>query len=129
MDLMTFQATCSVCEEEYTAKRKRAPGYCGSTCQQTDGRRKRLKLEIYKEFHGIKYQYLTDPNTGEKVTCTTVKLTPRGWELLGRYCAKTGQTAEEWVGEQVKESLNEVLAPEGQEVGETWIVYPEDGRQ
>ena len=127
MDVTTFQATCSVCGVEYTAKRKRSPGYCGSTCQQTDGRRKRLKLEIYTEFQGVEYQYLTDPNTGETVTCTTVKLTPRGWELLGRYCAKTGQTAEEWVGEQVKEIFNEVLAPEGQEVGETRIVYPEGG--
>ena len=129
MEVTTFQATCSVCGDEYSAQRKRLPGYCGSTCYQRDGRRKQLKLELYTEFHGIDYQALTDPDTGKTVTCTTVNFSPRGWELLGRYCARYGQTPEEWVGEQVKESLDEVLAPEGQEVGETRIVYPEDGRQ
>ena len=125
MDVTRFQATCSVCRDEYTAQRKRLPGYCSSACQQRDGRRKRLKLELYTEFHGIDYQQLTDPDTGETVTCTTVNLTPRGWELLGRYCAKTGQTAEEWIGEELKAIHNELLEPHGLEVGKTRIVYPE----
>ena len=124
MDVTTFQGTCSVCGDEYTAQRKRLPGYCGSTCYQRDGRRKRLKLEIHTEFHGIDYQQLTDPTTGETVTCTTVNLTPRGWELLGRYCAKTGQTAEKYIAEELKAIYSEILGPHGLEVGETRIVYP-----
>ena len=71
--------------------------------------------------HGIDYQQLTDPDTGETVTCTTVNFTPRGWELLGRYCAKTGQTAEEWMAEELKATYAEL----GLEVvGDTRIVYP-----
>ena len=84
-------------------------------------RRKRLKLEIYTEFHGLSHQKLIDPETGETVICTTVNFTPRGWELLGRYCAKSGQTAEEWIGEELKA----IYAEEGLEVvGDTRIVYP-----
>ena len=125
MDVTTFQGTCSVCGDEYTAQRKRLPGYCGSTCQQRDTRRKRLKLEIYTEFHGLEYQKLIDPDTGQTVVCTTVNFTPRGWELLGRYCAKSGQTAEEWIAEELKDTYNELLGPEGLEVGDTRIVYPQ----
>ena len=86
---------------------------------------KRLKLEIYTEFHGLEYQKLIDPETGQTVVCTTVNFTPRGWELLGRYCAKSGQTAEEWIGEELKDVYNELLGPEGLEVGDTRIVYPQ----
>ena len=125
MDVTTFQAECSVCGAEYTAQRKQRPGYCGNACQLRDGRLKRLKLELYTEFHGIDYQQLIDPGTGETVTCTTVNLTPRGWELLGRYCAKTGLTAEEWIGGELKAIHNEILGPAGLEVGKTRIVYPE----
>ncbi len=126
MDVTTFQATCSVCGDEYTAQRKRLPGYCSPACQQRDGRRKRLKLELYTEFHGLKYQKLTNPETGEMVVCTTVDLSPRGWELLGRYCAKSGQTAEEWVSEELKA----IYAEEGFEVvGDTRIVYPAESQE
>ena len=125
MDVTTFQATCSVCGDEYTAQRKQRPGYCGNACQLRDARRKRLKLEIYTEFHGLEYQKLIDPETGQTVVCTTVNFTPRGWELLGRYCVKSGQTAEEWIGEELKDVYNELLGPEGLEVGDTRIVYPQ----
>ena len=122
MDVTTFQATCSVCGDEYTAQRKRQPGYCGSTCYQRDARLKRLKLEIFKEFHGIYRKQLTDPDTGELIAATTVNFTARGWELVGRYCAKSGLTAEEFVAGQ----LREMYRDEGYEVtGETRIVYPE----
>ena len=127
MDVTTFQATCSVCSEEYTAWRKRLPGYCTPACQQRDGRRKRIKLEIWKEYHGIDSRTLIDPETGETVLATTVNFTPRGWELVGRYCAKYGQTAEEFVAEELREAHNELLRPHGLEmVGDTRIVYPEE---
>ena len=55
-------------------------------------------------FTAVDYQQLTDPDSGEmRSGCTTVNLTPRRLrKLLGRYCAKTGQTAEEWIGEELK---------------------------
>ena len=61
MDVTTFQAFCSVCGSEYTAQRKQRPGYCSNACQLRDARRKRLKLEIYTEFHGLEYQKSNRP--------------------------------------------------------------------
>ena len=124
MDVTTFQATCSVCGSEYEAQRKGRRRYCGNACQLRDARRKKLKLQILTEFKGLDYQTLIDPETGEAIMVTTVKFTPRGWELLGRYIAKTGQTPGEWVAEELRTIQNERLAPQGLEVGETRIVYP-----
>ena len=118
------KVTCSVCGSGYTAYRQQRPGYCSNACQLRDTRRKRLKLEIYTEFHGLEFQQSFDPFTGETVCCTTVNFTPRGWELLARYCAKSGQTAEEWMAEELKDTYSEILGPHGLEVGDTRIVCP-----
>ena len=116
------KVNCSVCGGEYTAYRQQRPGYCKNACQLLDTRRKRLKLEIYTEFHGLKFQQSFDPGTGLTEVCTMVNFTPRGWELLGKYCAKSGQTAEEWVSEELKDAYREILGSHGLVVGDTRIV-------
>ena len=117
-----FLVTCSVCEKTYTAYRKQRPGFCSNLCQVRDGRRKRGKAAIWAEYHGLSIQSAMHPETGKVVPMVEVKFTPRGWELVGRYCAGHGQTAEEWVAEELQESWNDILGPLGLEVSDTEIV-------
>ena len=68
-----------------------------------------IKLELYTEFHGIDYQ-LDRPGHGRDGHVHN-QFTPRGWELLGRYCAKTvGPGARNGYGTE-STIHNEVLGP------------------
>ena len=115
-----------MCGIEYAAQRKQMPGYCGNACQlRDDAGGSRSSWKSSKEFHGLERKQLTDPDTGQLIAATTVNFTARGWELVGRYCAKLGLIAEEFVAGQLREMYRE----EGYEtVGDTRIVYPQDGR-
>ena len=77
--------------------------------QRDYARRKKLKLEFYAEYHGIENQTLIDPETGA---------TRRGHDgqahrsRLGAagplLRLKTGQSAEQWVGEQISAVYGEL---------------------
>ena len=121
-----FQVTCSECGREYTAQRKTRACLCSNKCNNRSSRRNRLKAELMREFYGVGFQHAFNPDTGEPGFVTTVNITDKGWALIDRYLAKSGQTAEEWIGEQLQEIHNEILEPHGLEVGETRIVYPQD---
>ena len=122
-----WQATCSVCGASYVQYREPQPGrgFCGNTCSLRATRERKIKAAIRAEFHGVEVQFF-HPVTGEPGIATTVKLTDKGWALVGRWIAKDGETAMEWVNREViRPVLQDFLKEHGLETaGNTIVTYP-----